>query len=127
MRSNEVLPVCVLATLRRRRQAMTAKDVAYRLIRNNVTEVGQRSDNSIVTPAWVLSRHLNYQLRNLVLNWWPARIRALSGTVKLLGNQPAVPRKYRVRFGNAGDLFESFTAQSLLPGTPAASMVYETP
>jgi len=113
MRSNEVLPVCVLAAPRCGSQAMTAKNVAYRLIRNNVTEVGQRSDNSIVTPAWVLSRHLNYQLHNLVLNWRPARIRALSGTVELLGNQPAVPPKYCVRFGDAGDLFQSFTAQSL--------------
>jgi len=49
MRSNEILPVCVLAALRRRRQAVTAKKVAYGLIRNNVPEVGQCSDNSVVT------------------------------------------------------------------------------
>jgi hypothetical protein len=48
---------------------MTAKNVAYRLIRNNVTEVGQRSDNPIVTPAWVLSRHLDHQFHDLAVNW----------------------------------------------------------
>ena len=53
------------------------------------------------------------ELHNLVLNWRPARIRALSGTVELPGNQPAVPRKYCIRSGDAGDLFQSLTAQSL--------------
>src|SRR5437762_2865660 len=92
---------------------MTAKNVAYRLIRNNVTEIGQRSDNPIVTPAGVLSRHLDYQLHNLGLNWGPAGIRALSGAVELLGDELAVPRKDGVRFGDAGDLPQSFAAQPL--------------
>src|SRR5438552_1894854 len=113
MRSDEVFPGCVLAALRCGSYAMTAKDVAYRLIRNNVTEVGQSSDNPIVTPARVLSRHLDHQFHNLALNWRPTRIRALSRTVELMGHQPPVPRKYRVRFGHTGDLFQSFTAQSL--------------
>ena len=43
----------------------------------------------------------------------PTRIRALPGPVELPGNESAIPRKDRIRFGDAGDLFESFTAQSL--------------
>jgi hypothetical protein len=113
MRSDELLPVCVLATLRRRRDAMTAKDVAHCLIRDNVAEVRQSSDNPIVTPARVLSRHLDHQFHDLALNWRPARIRALAGTIELLGDESAVPGKYRVRFGHTGDLFQSFAAQSL--------------
>jgi len=49
MRSNEILPVCVLTALRCQCLPMTAKKVAYGLIRNNVPEVGQCSYNSIVT------------------------------------------------------------------------------
>jgi len=58
-------------------------------------------------PAWVLSCHLNDQFYNLVLDWRPARIRALSGTVELLSDELAVPPKYGVRSGDAGDLFQS--------------------
>ena len=41
VRSDEVLPCCVLAAFGCGRQAMTPKNIAYGLIRNNVTEVGQ--------------------------------------------------------------------------------------
>jgi len=44
-------------------------------------------------PARVLSR-LNDQFHNLVLDCRPARIPALSGTIELLGDEPAVPREY---------------------------------
>src|SRR5712692_3916663 len=36
MRSDQILPICVLATLRCGSHAVTAKDVSYRLIGNNV-------------------------------------------------------------------------------------------
>jgi hypothetical protein len=35
------------------------------------------------------------------------------GTIELLSDELAVPRKDRVRFGHAGDLGQSSTAQSL--------------
>jgi len=91
--------------------AVTAKDVADRLIRNNVTEVRQRSNNPVITPAGVLARHPHYEFYDLVLNRRPTRIRALPRPVELLGDEPTVPRKDRIRFGDAGDLFESFTTQ----------------
>ena len=64
-------------------------------------------------PAWVLSCHLNDQFYNLVLDWRPARIRALSGTIELFGDELAIPSKYGVRLGDAGDLFQTFAAQPL--------------
>jgi hypothetical protein len=105
MRTDEVFPVCVLAALRRRSDAVTAKDVAYRLIGNNLTEVGQCSDNPIVTSTRVLSRHLDHQLHALALPWRPTWIRALSGTIELLSDQPAVPGKYSfANFAERGPL-----------------------
>jgi hypothetical protein len=92
---------------------MTPKHIAYCLIRNSVTEVGQSSDDPIVTPAWVLFCHLNHQFDDLAVNWWPTWIRALFGTVEFPGDQPAVPGKYRIRFRHTGNLFQSLTAQSL--------------
>ena len=93
--------------LRRRRDAVTPQDVAYGLIGNNVTDVGQCSDNPIVTPARVLSRHLDDQLHDLALHWRPTWIRALFGTVELLGDEFAVPGKDRLRLGYASDLRRS--------------------
>ena len=93
--------------------AVPAQDVTHGLIRNNVTEVGQGSDDPVITPAGVLSRHLDNQFLDLALNWRPTWIRTLFGTIELLSDELAVPRKDRVRFGHAGDLCQSSTAQSL--------------
>src|SRR5258706_7040454 len=113
MRSDEVLPSCVLAALWRRRQAMTPKNIAYCLIRNSVTEVGHSSNDPIVAPTRVFFCHPNHQFHDLVLQRRPAWIRALLRTIELPGNEPSVPGKYRVRFRHPGDLLETLTAQSL--------------
>jgi transposase len=86
MRSDEVLPgCCVLAALGCWRQAMTPKNIAYCLIRNSVTEVGQSSDNPIVSPAWVLSCHPDHMFHDLATKRRPTWIQSLSGTIELPG------------------------------------------
>src|ERR1044072_2608376 len=71
---NEFLPGGVLATFRRGRQAMATKNVSHCLMRNNVTDISHGSNNSIVTPVAVLSRHLNNQLNDLFVNPLAARV-----------------------------------------------------
>jgi hypothetical protein len=43
MRSDEVLPGCILATFRRRRDAVPFENIADRLSGDVVTEIGERA------------------------------------------------------------------------------------
>jgi hypothetical protein len=52
---NEILPGGILAPLGCRLDPVSAKDVAHRLIGNGVAEIGQGSDDAVVSPAGVLS------------------------------------------------------------------------
>ena len=56
---DEILPGSTLAPLRCRLDAVPAKDVANGLIGNNVAEIGQSSDDAVVSPAGVLSCEAN--------------------------------------------------------------------
>src|SRR5215470_18876508 len=102
MPTDEILPSGRLAPLGRRCDAVAAQDVAYRLIREAMAQVGQRADDAVVTPARVLARQANHQRFYLGLYPRPARGGAVSGTIELAGNQPSVPRQDGVRLGGAG-------------------------
>jgi|SRR5450759_1801241 hypothetical protein len=51
----EILPGSILAPLRCRQDSVSAQDVAHRLIGNEVAEIGQGSDDAVVSPTGVLS------------------------------------------------------------------------
>ena len=53
--SDEIAPGGSLAAFRCRRDPVPAKDVAHGLIGNSVAEIGQSSDDAVVSPARVLS------------------------------------------------------------------------
>ena len=55
MGSDEILPCGSLASLGCRLDAVSAKDIAHRLIGNEVAEIGERSDDAVVSPTGVLS------------------------------------------------------------------------
>src|SRR5579872_659945 len=78
-----------------------------------MTEVGQRADDTIITPARVLSRHFHYQGLHFPWNRRPARILPMFGAIELVGDELPIPSQDRVGFGDAGDLCEHFTPQSL--------------
>jgi len=52
---DEILPGGILAPLGCRWDSVSSKDTAHRLIRNRVAEIGQGSDDAVVSPAGVLS------------------------------------------------------------------------
>ena len=54
MVGNEILPGGILAPLGCRLDPVAAKDVAHRLIGNEVAEIGERSDDAVVSPTGVL-------------------------------------------------------------------------
>ena len=52
---DEILPGGILAPLSCRLDPVPAKDIARRLIGNGVAEIGQGSDDAVVSPAGILS------------------------------------------------------------------------
>ena len=52
---DEILPGGILAPLGCRRNPVSAKDVAHRLIGNGMPEIGQGADDAVVSPTGVLS------------------------------------------------------------------------
>lgn len=113
VRSNEVLPVRALALLRRRCDTVTAKDVAYGLIGNNMTQISQRSNDAVVTPAGILFRHLHNQVGDFMAHPWPTRVGTEFRTVELLGDKSAVPSEDCVRLCHARYVFQRFAAEPL--------------
>ena len=66
MRGDEILPGGRLGSLRCGRDAVSAEDVAHRLIANGMTEIGQGSRDSVVSPAGIFPRHSNNQFDDFV-------------------------------------------------------------
>ena len=59
------------APLGRRRDPISAKDVPHRLIRYGMAEIGQRSDNSVVSPTGVLSGDADNERLHFGRDWGP--------------------------------------------------------
>jgi hypothetical protein len=78
-----------------------------------MAQIGQRTADSILAPAGILSRHSRHQSFQFRGNRWATRILPVFGAVELLGDQFPIPTQDRIRFGDAGDLPEQFASQSL--------------
>ncbi len=70
--SNEILPGGLLAPLGCRRDPVSTKDVSHGLIGNGMAEIGQSSDNAVVSPTGVLSGKADNQSLRFSGDWWPA-------------------------------------------------------
>ena len=90
---NEILPGGILAPLGCRLDPVAAKDVAHRLIGNHVAEIGQGSDDAVVSPAGVLSGEAHNERFQFGRNAGP------SGEARSLepSNLRAVSRRYQAR------------------------------
>jgi hypothetical protein len=78
-----------------------------------MTEVGQRADNAIVTPAGVLLSHADYQGFDCGIDARPTGIRAAPGSIELAGNQPPVPAEDGIWLGYTRHFDQILTADSL--------------
>jgi hypothetical protein len=91
--SNEILPGGILAPLGCRLDAISAKDVAHRLIGNHVAEIGQGSDDAVVSRAGVLSGETDNERFQFGRDAGPARgVRNLEPS-----NLRAMSRRYQAR------------------------------
>src|SRR5258708_13581200 len=97
--------VCV----RRRRQAVALQDIANRLIRNLVPQIGQRPCDPVVAPAPVLAGHANDQFLDLSLDPGPARA-STRRAIELAGDKIAIPAKDGLGSRYVADVSNSLTA-----------------
>src|SRR5712692_5076501 len=101
----------VLTPFGRRRQAMPPQNVADRLIRYAMAEIGQDSHDAIIAPSGILPREADNQCFQFGCDPRPAGIGAMPRPIKLAGDQFSVPAQDGVWFGHAGYLFKSFTPE----------------
>src|SRR5215469_13592638 len=87
--------------------------MAHSLVRNRMTQVGQRPHDAVVTPTRVLAGEANHQFLHLGGNPGPARIPTGLRTIELAGDKLPVPGEDGVWLGRAGHLLQSFAPESL--------------
>ena len=114
MVGNEILPGGILAPLGCRLDPVAAKDVAHRLIGNHVTEIGQGSDDAVISPAGVLSGEADNERFELGRDAGPAGRSTKSGAVKFVGNEPPVPGEDGIGFGDTGELLKRSAAEGFV-------------
>jgi len=78
-----------------------------------VTHVGQRSHDSIVSPAGILPSHFNDQRLKILPDSWPPGIPAVFGAVEFAGDQPAIPGQNGGWLGHTGHFRQSPGSESL--------------
>ncbi len=119
---NESRPRGRALALRRRRQAVTPQDIADRLIRNLVPQIGQRPSNPVIAPIPVLTGHPKDQLLDLPLDPGPARILPGLRAIEFAGDELAIPAKDRVRPSDGGDVGQNLAAQAMTDLAQRASL-----
>ena len=78
-----------------------------------MSEVLQCSRDAIVAPIAILASHTDDQVRDLSADSRSSRIGAVFGTIKLLGDQLAIPTQDGLRFRDQGDLLQRLTSEPL--------------
>ena len=91
---------------------MLAQDVADRPIRDSMAQIGQRTHDAVISPAAVLARQLDYQRLHFRRDPWAAGRGTTMAPVELLRYQSSIPGQKGIRLGSAGDILQSFAAQS---------------
>jgi hypothetical protein len=92
---------------------MALQNIANRLIRNHIPEIGQGAHNPVIAPVPVLARHANDQLLDLALD--PRSTRAMTNlrAIEFAGDQLAVPSQGSVRPGDGCYLGENLAAHAM--------------
>src|SRR6516162_233714 len=97
MRADKLLPGGSGLALWRGWEAMAFQDVAHGLGTDGIPKVGQGADDPVVAPGAVLLGHADDQCLQLLVDRGTTGRLALLRAVKLLGHEPTVPAKNRVR------------------------------
>jgi hypothetical protein len=78
-----------------------------------VAEIGQRSDDAVVSPAGVLSGEAHNERFQFGRDAGPARRSTELGAIKFAGNGPPIPGEDGIGFGDTGDLLKCSPAEPI--------------
>src|SRR5258707_6517565 len=79
------------------RAVVTAQNIADRLIRDLMPQIGERPHNPIITPGPVLLGDANNQFLNFSVDPWPAWDSTCPRSIELASDEPSVPCQYGLR------------------------------
>src|SRR5215469_5030068 len=77
-----------------------------------MTEVCEHSDNAIITPTGVLTRHSHHQILYMLGYRRTTWILAVLRSVEFQSDETPIPGQDSVRLGNAGQIAKRLTSQS---------------
>jgi hypothetical protein len=92
---------------------MTVENVSHRLVGNVMAQVAQGSDDAVVTPARVFPRHAHDESFHFRRDGGTTWILPVLGAIELFGHQLSIPGQNGVGLGDASNLPEGSTSQTL--------------
>jgi hypothetical protein len=90
---------------------MSLQNIPHGLVRDLITEIGQRAHDPVVAPTGILFGHPHYERFYFCFDARPAGVAPVFGAIELLGDKPAVPSQNGVRFSYARHLGQSLPAE----------------
>jgi len=88
---NEIPPGGVLASLGSRIDPMAPQDVSHGLVGQSVTQMGQGSNDAVISPAGVLTSHSHRQSFRFRRNRRAANLLPVFGSIEFFSDEPPVP------------------------------------
>ena len=113
MRFDERLPRGLAFPIASRFDAMFLEHVAHRLVTDVITDVRQRTLDSVVTPVRVFLGKAKDQIYDNLPDSWPADAFPIPAVIPFLGDQHPVPPQDRIRREQRADFFESLATEDL--------------
>lgn len=102
---------------------MFLEHIANGLVTDVITDVRQRTLDSIVTPVRIFRGEAKDQVDNHLANSWPADAFPLFAVIPFLGNQHTMPTQDRVRCEQRADFRESLPAEDLAFDRQSTSLI----
>src|SRR3989441_12946276 len=90
---------------------MALENVPHRLITDGVSQVGEGPHDPVVAPRTIFLGHADNQGLQISGNFWTAWRRPPLRTIKLLGDQGAVPAEDSIGLDDSGDFRERLLPQ----------------
>ena len=101
MNPNEFRPVGRMFARRRGRYTVATQHIADRLIGDMISQIGERSENSVITPGAIFPGHADNQLLDVLVNSRSAGTSPRLRSVGFASHEPSVPCEDSVGLGGS--------------------------